>query len=374
MTSSEFGQHTHTMSAASASGLAPVARHPRGAHRRRRVRSARASATSTAHGVDPADEEAVLEAAYTRCERNTKESSATFHFATLLMRREQRRSVQAIYAWCRELDETVDGVEALESPKEDADVKLRAIERDLRAMFAEQDRATTTGAPGTRDATAAPETIALADTIRRTPGLESAPFLDMIEGMRQDLAVTVDASTGLPSVLYKDWPSLRRYCYQVAGTVGLMTLPVMGTADGYTMEQAATPGIELGIALQLTNILRDVGEDAKRGRLYLPLDAIEAAGMTPTEVLNGVVDERYVSLIEGEIRRAEEHFERAQEGVKMLAPAARLPVLAAAEIYGALLVKVRENGYDNHTKRAYTTTGEKLGALPGLVGRAWFGR
>ena len=143
-------------------------------------------------------------AAYTRCERNTKESSATFHFATLLMRREQRRSVQAIYAWCRELDETVDGVEALESPKEDADVKLRAIERDLRAMFAEQDRATTTGAPGTRDATAAPETIALADTIRRTPGLESAPFLDMIEGMRQDLAVTVDASASGHDALTHD--------------------------------------------------------------------------------------------------------------------------------------------------------------------------
>ena len=352
--------------------MAPVARHPRGAHHRRRVRPARASATSTAHGVDPADEEAVLEAAYTQCERNTKESSATFHFATLLMRREQRRSVQAIYAWCRELDETVDGVEALESPKEDADVKLRAIERDLRAMFAEQDRATTTGAPGTRDATAAPETIALADTIRRTPGLEAGPFLDMIAGMRSDLAVTLDVSTGLPSRMFDDWPALREYCYAVAGTVGLMTLPVMGTARGYTVEQASTPGIELGIALQLTNILRDVGEDARRGRLYLPLDAVATHGLTPREILDGVLDERYEALIEDEIRRAEAHFERAADGVRMLAPAARLPVLAAAEIYGALLQKVRDNGYDNHTKRAYTTTWEKLRALPGLVRRAWF--
>lgn len=130
--------------------------------------------------------------------------------------------------------------------------------------------------------------------------------------------------------------------------------------------------LQLGIALQLTNILRDVGEDARRGRLYLPLDAIAAAGLTPEEVMSGVCDERYEALIEGEIRRAEEHFERARKGVPMLAPAARLPVLAAAEIYGALLNKVRENGYDNHTQRAYTTMGEKLGALPGLAWRAWF--
>ena len=138
------------------------------------------------------------------------------------------------------------------------------------------------------------------------------------------------------------------------------------------MEQASTPGIELGIALQLTNILRDVGEDARRGRLYLPLDAVAKHGLTPREILDGVLDERYEALIESEIRRAEAHFARAAGGVRMLAPAARLPVLAAAEVYGALLQKVRDNGYDNHTKRAYTTSWEKLRALPGLVRRAWF--
>ena len=309
-----------------------------------------------------------VEAAYTACEASTRASSATFHFATLLMRPTQRRSVQAIYAWCRELDETVDGVEALKAPREEADRKLSAIEADLRAMFDDEDRG---GGPVVAPSSA-PETIALADTIRRTPGLEAGPFLDMIAGMRSDLAVTLDVNTGLPSKMFDDWPALRAYCYRVAGTVGLMTLPVMGTARGYTVEQASTPGIELGIALQLTNILRDVGEDARRGRLYLPLDAIAKHGLTPREILDGVLDERYEALIESEIRRAEAHFARAAGGVRMLAPAARLPVLAAAEVYGALLQKVRDNGYDNHTKRAYTTSWEKLRALPGLVRRAWF--
>ena len=282
------------------------------------------------------------------------------------MRPTQRRSVQAIYAWCRELDETVDGVEALKAPREEADRKLSAIEADLRAMFDDDDLG---GGPVVAPSSA-PETIALADTIRRTPGLEAAPFLDMIAGMRSDLAVTLDVNTGLPSKMFDDWPALRAYCYRVAGTVGLMTLPVMGTARGYTMEQASTPGIELGIALQLTNILRDVGEDAKRGRLYLPLDAVAKHGLTPREILDGVLDERYEALIEdGSQGRG---FERAAGGVRMLAPAARLPVLAAAEVYGALLQKVRDNGYDNHTKRAYTTSWEKLRALPGLVRRAWF--
>jgi phytoene synthase len=345
--------------ARSIAGLGHGAPPARGRRAPRRVAAAAAA-------VGPSPE--AVEAAYTACEASTRASSATFHFATLLMRPTQRRSVQAIYAWCRELDETVDGVEALRAPKEEADRKLSAIEADLRAMFVDDD----TGGGPVVAPSSAPETIALADTIRRTPGLEAGPFLDMIAGMRSDLAVTLDGATGLPSRMFDDWPALREYCYRVAGTVGLMTLPVMGTADGYTVEQASAPGIELGIALQLTNILRDVGEDARRGRLYLPLDAVYAAGLTPREILDGCLDERYESLIEGEIRRAEAHFERARGGVRMLAPAARLPVLAAAEVYGALLQKVRENGYDNHTKRAYTTNWEKLRALPGLVRRAWF--
>ena len=211
-------------------GLGHVGPPARGRRRPRRV---------AAVAVGPSPE--AVEAAYTACEESTRASSATFFFATLLMRPTQRRSVQAIYAWCRELDETVDGVEALRAPKEEADRKLSAIEAELRALF-DDDRG---GGPVVAPSSA-PETIALADTIRRTPGLEAGPFLDMIAGMRSDLAVTLDVSTGLPSRMFDDWPALREYCYAVAGTVGLMTLPVMGTARGYTVEQASTPGIELG--------------------------------------------------------------------------------------------------------------------------------
>ena len=184
--------------------------------------------------------------------------------------------------------------------------------------------------------------------------MEPAPFLDMIAGMRSDLdderLETVPerpsepaghASSRSVSSRFDSWPSLRTYCYRVAGTVGLMTLPVMGVAEGYSVADAVSAGVDLGIALQLCNIIRDVGEDARRGRLYIPADELRDAGLTPEEVMAGVCDERYAALMETQMRRAEEHFERAKEGTKMLAPAARIPVLAAAEAYGALVDKVR---------------------------------
>ena len=328
----------------------------------RRVGSRRAGrarrATAPRASTSAVDKSLLVDRAYQACGEYTRESSATFYFATTLMRPRQRRSVWAIYAWCRVLDETVDGVEAADEGSAAASERLRAIESRLVRLFDDDDAGPSTSAPN-------PETLALADTIRVTRGMRPEPFLDMIRGMRSDLE---------PGARFPDWPALREYCYRVAGTVGLMTLPVMGVAEGYTVEDAIPAGVDLGIALQLCNIIRDVGEDARRGRLYLPLDAVAAAGLAPEDIFRGVNDERYAALMESQMALAEEHFARAKEGTKMLAPAARLPVLAAAEIYGALLDKVRENGYDNHTRRAYTTTGEKLAKLPGLVARAWFAR
>jgi phytoene synthase len=332
-----------------------------------------------------------VEEAFERCGRFTRASSATFYFATLLMRPTQRRSVWAIYAWCRVLDETVDGVEAANAGSAAASARLDAIEKQLVRLFepTDEDDGDANVAAGAIDLASSDDaerdasTVALAATIRATPGMEPAPFLDMIAGMRSDLdderLETVPerasepaghASSRSVSSRFDSWPSLRTYCYRVAGTVGLMTLPVMGVAEGYSVADAVSAGVDLGIALQLCNIIRDVGEDARRGRLYIPADELRDAGLTPEEVMAGVCDERYAALMETQMRRAEEHFERAKEGTKMLAPAARIPVLAAAEAYGALVDKVRENGYDNHTKRAYTTTAEKLALLPRVIRRA----
>ncbi|EEH52180.1 phytoene synthase [Micromonas pusilla CCMP1545] len=352
--------------ASSATALAATTAAPRRAPSRsiaarasaRRASSARASSSSSSSSSSIDD--AAVAAAYDACAAATRASSATFYFATALMRPTQRERVRAIYAWCRALDEVVDGAET-RSPA-DARRELDAIERRLRALFDDDDGGDGASSPpsSSGSSSSSPETIALADTIRATDGMSPEPFLDMIAGMRSDLPAAVPSSGAFYTL----------YCYDVAGTVGLMTLPVMGVAEGYGLDDAIPPGVELGIALQLVNVLRDVGEDAKRGRLYLPLDAVHAAGLTAEEILSGAV----VNAVDGSVdARAEAHFARARVGIKMLPPAARLPVTAAGEIYGALLNKVRANGYDNITRRAYTTTGEKLRALPGLAARAWFG-
>lgn len=306
-----------------------------------------------------------LERAFAFAEHSTKASSATFYFATRLMRPEQRRRVWSIYAWCRALDETVDGVDARDAGSSKAAVELDAIENRLRAVFGELEK--TSEISQTVDRTDDLITTALAHTVRTTPGMTVAPYLDMLRGMRDDLR---------DDVRFEDWASLKVYCYRVAGTVGLMTLPVLGTAKGYALEDAVQPGVDLGIALQLCNIIRDVGEDARRGRLYVPLDMIERNGLTESEMLRGgatvVGSKNYKDLTEELIRLAERYFLSAKKGTKTLAPSARLPVLAAAEIYGALLQKVRDNEYDNHSRRAYTTTTEKVFALPKIIKKAWF--
>ena len=330
---------------------------------RRGVRT-RATASTSAPDAD------VLDRAFAFAETYTKESSATFYFATRLMPPEQRRKVWAIYAWCRALDETVDGVEARDAGSARAATELDAIEARLLELFQFQqealcDHCTSRATSSTSD----PVAVALAETVRTTEGMSARPFLDMIAGMRDDLRSDVS---------FADWPSLREYCYRVAGTVGLMTLPVLGVAEGYSVEDATDAGVDLGIALQLCNIVRDVGEDARRGRVYLPIAILEKHGLSLDDVRDADAafaknSAAYGAVIEEMISLTETHFESAKAGTKMLAPAARVPVLAAAEMYGALLAKVREARYDNVSKRAYTTTREKLLVLPRVAKEAWFG-
>merc|ERR1719454_2862386 len=122
--------------------------------------------------------------------------------------------------------------------------------------------------------------VALVDAKRKYPTLELEPFLDMIEGMVMD-------TPQLGKDRYSTWEELYLYCYRVASTVGLMTLPIMGTAPGYTEDDAKKPAEALGIAFQITNILRDVGEDAVRGRIYLPREDMDRFGVTEKQIFDG---------------------------------------------------------------------------------------
>lgn len=275
-----------------------------------------------------------LHDAYETCRLLTAEFSKTFYAGSLLFSAEKRRAIWAIYAWCRRTDELVDGLGA-----EQVDPgALDDWQERLDAIFA-----------GRVDN---PFDLALADTVQNFP-FEPQPFRDMIEGMRMDLRQN----------RYQTFEELHTYCYRVAGTVGLMFCAV----SGFEQEQPQTreQAIALGVAKQLTNILRDVGEDARRGRVYLPLEDLRKFDYTEEDLFASVVDERWIALMEFEMERTRQFYRLGEQGIPALAPDARWPAWASLIMYRRILDKIRQNGYQNFTYRAYVPKLEKFLLLLG---------
>ncbi|XP_062229899.1 phytoene synthase 1, chloroplastic-like [Phragmites australis] len=293
--------------------------------------------------VRPQEPRSGLREAYSRCGDICEEYAKTFYLGTLLMTEERRRAIWAIYVWCRRTDELVDGPNA----NYITPTALDRWEKRLEDLFA--------GRPyDMLDA-------ALSDTISRFP-IDIQPFRDMIEGMRSDLR----------KARYKNFDELYMYCYYVAGTVGLMSVPVMGIApeSKATTESVYSAALALGIANQLTNILRDVGEDARRGRIYLPQDELAQAGLSDEDIFSGVVTNRWRNFMKRQIKRARMFFEEAERGVTELSQASRWPVWASLLLYRQILDEIEANDYNNFTKRAYVGKGKKLLALPVAYGKS----
>ncbi|XP_077246363.1 phytoene synthase, chloroplastic-like [Tasmannia lanceolata] len=163
----------------------------------------------------------------------------------------------------------------------------------------------------------------------------------MIEGMRMDLVKS----------RYMNFDELYLYCYYVAGTVGLMSVPVMGIAPDSqaTTESVYNAALALGIANQLTNILRDVGEDARRGRVYLPQDELAQAGLSDDDIFAGRETDKWRSFMKNQIKRARMFFQEAEKGLTELNKASRWPVWASLLLYGQILDEIEANDYDNFT-------------------------
>mmetsp|Transcript_18809 Transcript_18809/g.28427 ORF Transcript_18809/g.28427 Transcript_18809/m.28427 type:complete len:385 (-) Transcript_18809:374-1528(-) len=287
----------------------------------------------------------ILHKSYVESERITRAYAKTFYLGTRFLPDIQKRAVWAIYVWCRRTDDLVDGPRALMHPERMAP-DLEAWENRLEEIF--------DGRP--QDSL----DLALWDVKRNYPSLDIKPFKDMIDGMRMDIPIP-----GLGVEVFETFEELELYCYRVAGTVGLMTLPVMGLAEGSSIDDAMEPALSLGIALQLTNIIRDVGEDTQRERIYLPREDLRRFGVTEAQIMNGILDQNYIDMMKFQIERARFYYDKAEAGIKHLAPNARMPVRASLDIYSKILDKVEENGYDNFKKRAYVSKAEKFMVLPG---------
>ncbi|XP_041005696.1 phytoene synthase 2, chloroplastic-like [Juglans microcarpa x Juglans regia] len=288
----------------------------------------------------------LLNEAYERCGEVCAEYAKTFYLGTLLMTPERRRAIWAIYVWCRRTDELVDGPNASHiTPK-----AMERWEKRLTDLFE--------GRPyDMYDA-------ALSDTVSKFP-VDVQPFKDMIEGMRLDLRKS----------RYDNFDELYLYCYYVAGTVGLMSVPVMGIApeSKASTESIYNAALALGIANQLTNILRDVGEDARRGRIYLPQDELARSGLSDEDIFRAKVTDKWRSFMKGQIKRARMFFDEAEKGVAELSSASRWPVWASLLLYRQILDAIEANDYNNFTKRAYVGKAKKLVSLPAAYGRALLG-
>ncbi|MGD1921487.1 MAG: phytoene synthase [Pleurocapsa sp.] len=285
-----------------------------------------------------------VDEAYELCRQITAEYAKTFYLGTLLMPKEKSKAIWAIYAWCRLTDELVDGEKAKYTTKE----TLAEWEQQLESIFA--------GYP--LDDT----DVALVDTIQRYPmGIQ--PFRDMIAGQQMDLVHN----------RYQTFEELELYCYRVAGTVGLMSNAVLGIGadpNGVPWEKdkpiyvPTKEAISLGLAMQLTNILRDVGEDIQRDRIYLPLDDLHAFNYTEADLIAGVVDDRWKAIMKFQIKRARGYYRQAEEGIRYLIRDSRLHVWASLMLYQGILSEIEANNYDVFTKRAFVAKHKKTLSLP----------
>ncbi|SRR5579875_115494 len=274
-----------------------------------------------------------LTEAFERCAQITRRASTNFYYAFMLLPKERREALYAVYAFCRFVDDVADNG-AFSAPAE----ILAQWRRELDLVF--DGRATR------------PVSRALAEAVRRF-ALSRGPFEEIITGVETDLT----------RARYETFEELELYCRRVASAVGLICIEIFGYRNPSTKIYAE----KLGIAFQLTNILRDVGEDAARGRIYIPMEDLRRFSVQESEILHGVYSERFVALMEYQASRARQYYSAAEVA---LAPEDR-PCLLAAEamrlIYAALLDRIVKGRYRVFTQRYTLSLPQKLY----LVGRAW---
>ena len=289
-------------------------------------------------------EAAVLDSAYDHCQRVAKEHAKNFYYAFRTLPPRKRRAIYAAYAICRLWDDIADD-----------DTPLS----EKRRMFAETRRtlaATLSGETLTPHSSplTPPEFIALADAT--TAFSIPIHYYDAIlEGVESDLVKT----------RFADFAELRDYCYKVASVVGLICIEVFGyddpSAEGYA--------VDMGIALQLTNILRDLNEDAERDRIYLPQDEMARFGYTDQDLKNRVVNEPFRSLMKYQAERARSYYARSRPLFDMVELESRTCLRVLHEAYAAILDRIEQSGFDVYSQRIGLSASEKLL----ITARLWIG-
>ncbi|MGB4346396.1 MAG: presqualene diphosphate synthase HpnD [Burkholderiaceae bacterium] len=246
------------------------------------------------------------------CQQKTAQSGSSFYYSFLFLPPQRRLAITALYAFCREVDDVVDEC----SDTMLARTKLVWWRKEVAQMLA--------GSP------THPVTKALAPHLQAF-NIQGEHLQAVIDGMEMDLDQT----------RYLDYPGLQRYCWHVASVVGIMSASIFGVTNPRTLAYAE----KLGLAFQLTNIIRDVGEDARRGRIYLPVNELQAHGVPAADLLNARHSERFEALMQAQVRRAQACYD---EAFALLPPEdrrAQRPGLIMAAIYRTVLDEIERDGF-----------------------------
>jgi len=289
-----------------------------------------------------------LKQAYIECRNITREHAKTFYMATRFLPNKKQRGIFAIYALCRYIDDLVDEAEDLVSKKM---LDYDGIHREL-DNWKQKLEDTYKGERHDN-----PILIAFSDVLRSYEIPIELPF-ELMDGVCMDLY----------KKRFETFDEVYDYSYKVASIVGLMTSEVFG----YHSDEALGYAVDLGIAMQLTNILRDVGEDLKKDRIYLPKEELDRFGVSEKDLFAHKKNEAFYKLMKFQIQRARDYYERSDKGIPLLMKDSRLPVYLARYNYSRILDKIEDNEYNVFEHRAYLNATEKISILPRILYRMQF--
>ncbi|WP_373762767.1 phytoene/squalene synthase family protein [Jeotgalibaca porci] len=269
--------------------------------------------------------ETELKKDYAYCEKVIKVSSKSFYTAFSKLPKDKAKAVYAIYAFCRQADDTVDANEPLALKKEN----LAILEAELK----EFEKGKTPNHPMWR---------ALRDVFNRY-AMTTSPFFDQLEGQKRDLDFQE----------ITDLAALKDYSYYVAGSVGLMLLPILATKSGIT-ESLKESAVSLGVAMQITNILRDVGEDYRENkRVYLPTELLDRHQVDLAQNVEKGPDNNFIALWEELAEESSRGYVEFEDSISHYDSDCRFPVLVSSKLYSGIMDSVRKNNYDCLSKRNY---------------------
>lgn len=272
-------------------------------------------------------EKTCIERGFIQAEAITKEHAKTFYFASRFLEPNKRQAAYSVYSVCRTADDSVDRRSG--SPAD----RITEVEERINAAYFRKD-------------SAGPLIAAFRQTVEQYR-IPQVYFKKLTRGMRMDLEKN----------RYNNFRELYRYCYRVAGVVGLIMLKIFGYSDRHAEKYA----VDLGIAMQLTNIMRDIKEDFSMGRIYLPRDEMRRLDLTEDDIGRQHLSGGFIKIMRLYAGRAEKYYRRSKQGIKMISGIrSRFVVCVMRRAYKAIISAIKKNNYDVFNRRAHTSLADKL--------------